>query len=608
MPGNTTGNTTGNTQSSTESSGTDAPSPLGDLRAADQGTPWTMQAPTVHMPSPVASKPRRGRVFLPSLLAGAGIAFSLPPWGWWVLAFPAGALLWWRIGGLRARTRLFAGWVAGLGLFIPGLWWATSFNLYGGIVLILVEALALGVACFMSPPGRGRTPALAGAMVLLESLRDSWPFGGLPIGSPALGQAGGPLLGAARLGGPLVLVGLVWLGAGAVGAGSYAVARSLGASAAERRRASAWASLASHHGMEPPPAERTGKRIRGHAKSAAVSMVVVVAVGAAGALAPAGGPAVSHLRVAAVQGGGIRGLSKEQVNPATVLAAQYAATAEIPRVDGGKPPSLVLWPEDVVSLDGLLVDSPEYAELSALAVHLHATLVVGVTETVSPTHFRNEVVAFAPNGRLVAHYEKVHRVPFGEYVPDRSFFSHLANLSRVPLNAIPGHGNGLLRTPAGPLGVMISYEVFFANRGRPPTRAGADLLLVPTNTSSYSTGQVPTQEIAASRLQAVEEGRDLVQAAPTGFSAILNNRGQVFHRSTLSERDVIVATVALRTGRTMFERFGDLPVLVLSGLAVIAGWALAVTTPDDSPGASAARERWRKMRARRRSRGATARA
>ncbi|MDA8183527.1 MAG: hypothetical protein M0035_03735, partial [Actinomycetota bacterium] len=84
--------------------------------------------------------------------------------------------------------------------------------------------------------------------------------------------------------------------------------------------------------------------------------------------------------------------------------------------------------------------------------------------------------------------------------------------------------------------------------------------------------------------------------------------GQVFHRSTLSERDVIVATVALRTGRTMFERFGDLPVLVLSGLAVIAGWALTVTTPDDSPGASAARERWRKMRARRRSRGAAAHA
>ena len=100
--------------------------------------------------------------------------------------------------------------------------------------------------------------------------------------------------------------------------------------------------------------------------------------------------------------------------------------------------------------------------------------------------------------RLVARYEKVHRVPFGEYVPDRRFFSHLANLSAVPLDAIPGTATGLLPTPAAPLGAMVSYEVFFADRGRSSSRAGAQLLVVPTNTSSYCTAQVPTQEIAAS--------------------------------------------------------------------------------------------------------------
>ena len=77
----------------------------------------------------------------------------------------------------------------------------------------------------------------------------------------------------------------------------------------------------------------------------------------------------------------------------------------------------------------------------------------------------------------------------------------------------------MLTTPAGKLGTMISYEVFYADRGRSPVRAGAQVLIVPTNTSSYATAQVPTQEIAASEVQAVQQGRDLLQSAPTGYSA-----------------------------------------------------------------------------------------
>ena len=138
-------------------------------------------------------------------------------------------------------------------------------------------------------------------------------------------------------------------------------------------------------------------------------------------------------------GGGPRGFRKSQVDPAVVLAAQQAATEPLERLTGD-PPRLVLWPEDVVSLDNVLDGSPEEGVLSALARRLDATLVVGVTETVSSTAFRNEVVAWGPDGTLVSRYEKVHRVPFGEYVPYRGFFAHLANLSAVPLDAVPGTG------------------------------------------------------------------------------------------------------------------------------------------------------------------------
>jgi apolipoprotein N-acyltransferase len=270
-----------------------------------------------------------------------------------------------------------------------------------------------------------------------------------------------------------------------------------------------------------------------------------------------------------VQGGGARGFRKSQVDPTLVYEAQVDATSQL-----GSPSeeNLVVWPEDVVSLDGTLAGSPVQAALSQLARNLHATLLVGVTESVSAQSFKNQIVAFGPTGAIVGSYEKVHRVPFGEYVPYRGFFEHLANLSAVPQDAIPGRGSGLLRTPAAPVGLMVSYEVFFANSGRDATRAGAELLVVPTNTSSYSTSQVPTQEVAAARLEAIEEGRDLVQAAPTGYSAIIDNRGRVLEKTVLGARQVLTASLVLRNGSTIYERLGDLPVLVVALLCLLAGW------------------------------------
>jgi len=261
--------------------------------------------------------------------------------------------------------------------------------------------------------------------------------------------------------------------------------------------------------------------------------------------------------------------------PAVVLAAQQSETRLLRQEDHGDVPSLVLWPEDVVSLDTPLAGSPEESALSGLARTLHTTLVVGVTETVSSTTFRNEIVAFGPDGALVARFEKVHRVPFGEYVPDRGFFAHFGNLSSVPLDSLPGTGTGLLDTPAAPLGAMVSYEVFYADRGRGAVRAGAQLLIVPTNTSSYATAQVPTQEIAASTVQAVQQGRDLLQAAPTGYSAAITNRGTLLERSVLGAPQIVPATLSRRAGWTVYVRYGDFPPLALAVVALVGAWVVS---------------------------------
>ena len=485
-----------------------------------------------------------------ALAAGLCLSLSLPPWGLWILAFPGAALLWWLLEQSTPKRRLLAGGIAGIGMFGPGLWWSLSFNTYGGIALILLESLFIGIACLAVPSRSGRLVALPGAMLLAEALRSTWPFGGLPMGGIALGQASGPLAGTARIGGPLLLVGLVWLGGAGIASLLLSIVRPSFCS----------------------PCSSTKVAI-----AAGVALATVLVFAVVASEAPDGGPAIRTEQVAAVQGGGVRGLNYSQVVPQIVLFAQFAATSS-GLVDAPSQPRsiLVLWPEDVVAVDGLLADSPDQEQLSNLAGQLNATLVVGVTETVSQTAFRNEMIAIAPDGQIVSHYEKVHRVPFGEYIPYRSFFEHFANLSGVPLDAVPGTRDGVLKTPVGDLGTMISYEVFYANRGRIPTRNGAQLLLVPTNTSSYSTGQVPAQEIASSRLQAIAEGRDLVQAAPTGYSAIINNRGRLETRSSLGRRQVLIEYVALRNGSTIYERLGDTPWLLLAALALAAGWVLAL--------------------------------
>ena len=484
--------------------------------------------------------PRRGRLAVPSLAAGVLLALSLPPWGWWPLGIAGAGLLYWRLAAQPLWRRLWCGWLAGLGCYVIGLAWARTFNWYGALALIVVEALFVAAAAVLTPPDHGRALAFVGACTLTEAARMTWPFGGLPLGGVFLGQAGGPLLQLARLGGPLLVTAGVW-------AGGVAAATAV-----------AWVRATLR--MQRRPA------LGGAA--AVVAGLVLLAV--AGAVAPDGGSPVRTLRVALVQGGGVRGLSKEQVSPTTVYDAQLAATATVAIRAGA--PDLVLWPENVVALNGSLVGSPQAAQLSRLAKELRTTLMAGVTEPVSPTAFRNEIVAWGPSGRIVAVFEKVHRVPFGEYVPFRSFFAHFADLSGVSMDAVPGHGTGLMHTPAGPLGVLVSFEIFYAGRSHASVRAGAQLLAVPTNTSSYSTSQVPSQEIAAAKIQAVETGRDLVQAAPTGFSAVVTQRGSVVERSVLGARQVLTATVALRRGMTPYDHWGDLPVVLLAVLAVAAGW------------------------------------
>jgi apolipoprotein N-acyltransferase len=442
------------------------------------------------------------------------------------------------------RGRLAVGALAGLGQFSIGLAWALQFSAAGYVAIVIVESAILAVGAALVPPaGVLRLGAAAGAVTLSEWARDSWPFGGVPLGSGALGQVDGPFAFASRLGGPLLVIFCAALaGGGLLDFGRLIFARQ-----------SRWQASAARDGL------------------ALLAAAALAGGGYVVAPTPASAGRGSHsLRVAIVQGGGQRGLTALQVPAARVYRAALSETA---RITGHL--QLILWPEDVISMGSTpFVGSSVERTIASLARRHRATFVVGYTEDVGRAGFLNEIAAFSPAGRLEATFLKVHRVPFGEYVPDRGFFSHLANLSAVPRDAVPGTGSGLMRTTAGPLAVLVSYEVFFAGRARSGVQAGGQLILVPTNTSSYSSGQAPAQEIAASRLQAIDENRWLLQAAPTGYSAVIAPSGSVLRRSSLSVPAVIEATVPLIGQTTPYSDTGDAPVLIGSVLLLGLGWAI----------------------------------
>jgi apolipoprotein N-acyltransferase len=163
-----------------------------------------------------------------------------------------------------------------------------------------------------------------------------------------------------------------------------------------------------------------------------------------------------------------------------------------------------------------------------------------------------------------------------------------APVDQVPTNAIAGTEPAVLELPDGTrLGVVISWEVFFGGRAREGVKAGGEALLNPTNGASYTGTIVQTQQVASSRLRAIETGRWVVQAAPTGFSEFVTPDGDVIDRTAVSEQAVIRHEIELRTGRTWYVTLGDRPWIVALALVLIASWVLSrrSTFQDDGHGA-----------------------
>jgi apolipoprotein N-acyltransferase len=471
-----------------------------------------------------------------ALLAGSLVAFSLPPWGWWPLSFVGVALLEIAAGPEPSRRARFArGAAFGLAWTAIGMAWMSQLTVPGYIVAGLIYATAHGLAELASPNGRWRVIGRPAAHSLVEALRFSFPFGGVPLASLGIAQADGPLVGIARVGGVILLTWVV-----------FQVGFAAGAIISDARR---------------------GERDLVPAVSASA---VAVAVLALSFVAPQASGTGTFLDVAAVQGGGEQGTRALDVPSRVVFERHLEATRTIqpdPDLD------LVVWPENVIDVVDFET-SEELRLVAAEAARLDVPFAVGITEDVpgQPGRITNAQVVVTPDGQVTSRYDKVRRVPFGEYVPLRGLLDALgAPVDQVPTNAIAGTGPAVLDLPDGTrMAVAISWEVFFGGRVRDGVKHGGAFVLNPTNGASYTGTILQTQQVASSRLRAIETGRWLVQVSPTGFSEIVTPDGDVIDRTAVSERAIVRGTVELRTGRTWYVRAGDAPFIVAL-LVVFAG-------------------------------------
>jgi apolipoprotein N-acyltransferase len=473
----------------------------------------------------MAAGPRRDpRAGVVAIGAGLLVALSLPPWGWWPLAFIGIAILDRLLADHPARSRFARGWLFGLGWLPLGMSWMRYLTTLGWIVATLAYAGYIGIACAVTPGGRWRRLGLPAAITVAEAIRWSFPFGGVPLASLAISQVAGPLAPIVRVGGSLLLTWMVLV----VGVGLSALST--------RSWRPALACLAT------------------------VAAVLLVAV----ALAPQG-HTVGTTRITYVQGGGPQGTRAIDTDPHVVFQRHLDATRQI----NPGTTDLVVWPENTIDVPAFAT-SPERTAVAAEAARLGVPIAVGITEDDGSRHFLNAQVVVLPDGTLGSRYDKVRIVPFGEYLPWRSLFEHIPGqpTNLVSRDAVAGDGPAVIDTPVGRLGVVISWEVFFGGRARDAVLHGGQVLLNPTNGSSYTGTILQTQQIASSRLRALETGRWVVQAAPTGFSAFVTPHGRVLDRTSISDQAVSTRTVERRAGDTWYVRIGD-KLIVLLALATL---------------------------------------
>lgn len=223
---------------------------------------------------------------------------------------------------------------------------------------------------------------------------------------------------------------------------------------------------------------------------------------------------------------------------------------------------LIVWPESPAPFytnDPLFRDA-----VSKVARASHAWVVTGAIGSTSATQngrstseVFNSAALISPSGDWTARYDKVHLVPFGEYLPFPRLFAFAGGLTKEVGEFHAGASRAPLNAAGTRLGILICYESVFPGEVREFADQGAQVLVNLSNDGWYGDSGAYAQHLNQTRMRAVENDRWLLSATNTGVTASIDPYGRTVARLPRKERSVLVAPYALTSVTTFYTRHGD---------------------------------------------------
>lgn len=478
------------------------------------------------------------RAQLVAFLAGAAAVVGFAP-----LDFPPATLaalavlvhLWVRAPAPRAA--LLAGWLFGLGFFLAGVSWVyVSLHRFGAMPAPLAAFATFGFCAFLA-----LFPALAG-WAQARLARPEWrPLAIAPLWTLAEWLRG------------TILTGFPWLSAG------YAAIDS---------PLAGYAPLGGTHLLSlltTGAATLLWMVAAGRARIAAAAGFAAIGIAGAALQEIAWTrPAGNALSVSLVQGNVPQGLKFDPARYERTLET-YARLAEASRA------RLIVLPETALPRFLDLVD-PAYVErLKAVALRNGGDLLLGVPLRREPGRYLNSVVSLGTSAPVA--YDKVHLVPFGEFVPPG--FGWILGVLRIPLSDF-SRGDALQRplAVAGErVAVSICYEDAYGSEVVQRLH-DATLLANISNVAWFGESLAPGQHLQIARMRALETGRMMLTATNSGVTAVIASDGKVLAQLPPFTEGRLDSEAYGRSGATPYARVGDLPALALC-IALLLGCALA---------------------------------
>jgi apolipoprotein N-acyltransferase len=204
-------------------------------------------------------------------------------------------------------------------------------------------------------------------------------------------------------------------------------------------------------------------------------------------------------------------------------------------------------------------------------------LITGAMRLADPDHpaesgVYNSIYAIDHTGSIAAVYDKVHLVPFGEYLPFEKILERigLQELTEQRGGFLAGDRHRLIAIPGAPIALpLICYEILFPDDAVPPGRRPGWIINV-TNDGWFGISTGPYQHFQQARVSAIEEGLPLVRAANTGISAVVDPLGRIIGSLPLGREGVLDAPLPRPIGVPIYARLGDTPAAIMVMIALIA--------------------------------------